>query len=370
MRGIFFFLVSATMLFSGEYLTNKSCKECHEEIYNEYQRSWHAKSYHNDILHKKVADAVSDTQYECASCHMPNANTQALATDKTLLAKKTPQQQDAIGCMYCHQIGYVQEHHKQNKIFLAKKPQGYKVAMFGSLQDPDSSDKHEMAHSPIYDKYACSGCHSHKQNSHGVEVFRAMQTVDGSRSCIKCHMPYLLGGVEKTNKKGRTKHRSHRFLGIHSKEMAAKALEFGVKKKDDFLVVSVENKMDHPLIIHPARAKYLHIMLYKDDQLLWQNYQKDPKEDTQGYFHVDFVDQNNHLVAIPAFAYAKGEQNNITPQQTKQLRYKVADLDKANKVVIQYYVLLANPTCAASTDLKDPSLVTPTMVQEITFTLH
>jgi len=54
------FLLSISFLFLfGKYMSNESCKECHEAIYNEFQSSYHSKSYFTDELHKKVADEVS-----------------------------------------------------------------------------------------------------------------------------------------------------------------------------------------------------------------------------------------------------------------------------------------------------------------------
>ena len=76
MKSIILILSILTSLLSAKYLTNESCKECHEDIYYEYQSSYHSKTYFNDELHRKVANKVSTTSYDCAVCHMPGANNQ------------------------------------------------------------------------------------------------------------------------------------------------------------------------------------------------------------------------------------------------------------------------------------------------------
>ena len=55
MKAFFLCIVFALSLFSAEYLTNKSCQECHPDIYDEYQSSWHSKTWFNDTLHREVA---------------------------------------------------------------------------------------------------------------------------------------------------------------------------------------------------------------------------------------------------------------------------------------------------------------------------
>jgi len=354
-------------LLSAKYLTNKSCKECHEDIYYEYQSSFHAKTYFNDELHRKVANAVSKKKYDCASCHMPAApNREALETGKEQPSERYTEETDAISCFYCHQIGYVKQAHKKNIIYISKKPDGYKPSMFGSLEDPDDSDKHEMLNNPIYRKNVCLGCHSHKRNDHDVMIFDAMKNNQDSTECIKCHMPYISGGAEKMNKRGREKHHSHIFAGIHNMEMRKQSVDIALHADGSTLQITLTNKMPHPLIIQASRLKYLQIDIIRNGKVIWKNFKKSPLEDKQGAFVTDFVDKEGKPVAIPAFAFKRGFVNNLAAKETKTLTYHIPHIQKGDIIKVSMFVILAKPSCADKLHLKDKSLTQPLLMKEVT----
>jgi hypothetical protein len=363
-----FFLIFTTTLFSAKYLTNKSCNECHPDIYEEYTSSYHAKTWFNDELHRKVAKKVP--VYDCGRCHMPAAkNLKELEAGKTWPREHHKEQKDAVSCFYCHQIAYVKQAHKFNEIQLAKQAEGYKPTLYGSLENPDSSDKHSMVKSPIYDRYACSGCHSHKRNGNDVLIFRAMEEGQDSRECIKCHMPETDGPPEKMNKRSRTKHKGHYFNGIHDETMRAKAVDISIDVKGDTIEVTLENKMGHPLIIQPARMKYLRLQVIRDGKVIWQNFTKNPREDRQGCFVTDFTDENGKPVAIPYFAKKRGFVNNLKAKEKKTLVYKVPSLQKDDRIVAEMFVVLAKPECAAAAGVTDEKLTKPILMKRVEITV-
>jgi len=356
------------VLLSAKYLTNKDCNECHESIYNEYQTAYHSKTYFNDKLHRKVANKVSTKTYDCAACHMPAANNlKELISGKAKPDKENKTNTDGVACFYCHQIAFVKQAHKKNEIVLAKQAEGYKPTLYGALNDPEDSDKHTMTHSPIYEKYACNGCHSHKRNSHDVMIFDAMTQNEDSTECIKCHMPQVPGKVEDMDKKSRKTHHSHKFLGIHDASMRKKSVDINVTTSDSSIKITLKNKMSHPLIIQPARVKYLDIKIKRDGKIIWQNFAKSYKEDKQGTFAVKFLDKNNKEVNIPAFAKLDGIQNNLMAKETKVLTYKTPKLQKADSIEVALYVVLAKDSCAKEIDLKDLTLTKPLLMKKCNF---
>jgi hypothetical protein len=351
-------------LFSAEYLTNKSCNECHPDIYDEHQASYHAKTWFNDELHRKVAQKLP--KYDCGHCHMPAAkNMDDLDAGKTWPRENHPEQKDAVSCFYCHQIAFVKKAHRYNKIILAKQAAGYKPSLYGSLDNPDDCDKHASVKSPIYDRYACLGCHAHKRNQNDVLIFEAMDDKQDSRECIKCHMPETSGPPEKMNKRARSEHKSHFFAGIHDAAMRAKGLDITIEPHGESIDVVLKNKMGHPLIIQPARMKFLKLTVWRHGKKIWQNYQKSPEEDQQGCFHVEFEDENGQVVAIPYFAKKVGFTNNLKAKETKILHYKVPGLKKNDKIVAEMYVILAKPGCAAGLHLQDKSLTEPILMKRV-----
>jgi hypothetical protein len=353
-------------LLSAKYLTNESCKECHEDIYYEYQSSYHSKTYFNDELHRKVADKVSRENYDCGVCHMPGAkNLKEMQEGKERPSKLYVEQSDAVSCFYCHQIGYVKKAHTKNINYLSKKPAGFKPAMFGSLEDADDSDKHDMLNNPIYKKNVCLGCHSHKRNSHDVLIYSAMEDNQDSTECINCHMPYAPGGAEKTNKRARLEHRSHDFPGIHSMDFVKDSVELSIEMDSNLAKINIKNKMPHPLIIQPARLKYLELTLKRDGKVIWKNFKDLPTEDKQGAFVTEFVDENDKFVSIPAFAYKRGFVNNLKAKESRVLEYKLPEVKSGDVIDASFYVILAKPSCSDELDLKDPALTRPKLMKSV-----
>ncbi len=368
MKNTILLLTVLTSLLSAKYLTNKDCKECHEDIYYEYQSSYHSKTYFNDELHRKVADAVSDKTYDCGVCHMPASdNLKEMKTGEKQPNSTSVKQTDAISCFYCHQIGYVKQSHQRNINFPSRNVEGYKPSLFGSLKNPDESDKHEMSKNPLYKQKVCLGCHSHKRNSHDVMIFNAMENNQNSTECIKCHMPYTTGKVEKMNKRGRTEHRSHTFIGIHNAEMRKNALNISIATINNNIEVTLENKMPHPLIIQASRLKYLQLQLIRDNEVIWQNFKKSPLEDKQGSFITEFADKNGNFVSIPAFAYKRGFVNNLKAKETRILKYTVPNIKKGDIIKGAMFVILAKPSCSDELNLQDKTLTSPLLMNKITY---
>jgi len=357
-------LLLAVALYSGSYRDNHSCKECHEDIYDEFTRSSHSKTYFNDELHRKISRKVDRTKYECAPCHMPASDKLAdLVKGDAVPDESDVKEKDGISCFFCHTIAYVKESHNHNINLPARQADGYKPSLFGSLENPDDNDKHSSIKSPIYRKNACKGCHSHKRNGNGVLIFRAMKEGEGSEECIKCHMPKIPGGVEKMNKKSRMEHYSHLFPGIRNESMRSKAVDMNISVDGNKLHVTMHNKMGHPLIIQPSRAKYLTIEILRDGKVLWKNYRKSPSEDRDGYFESRFYKDGKEVV-IPADATEKRE-NNIDANETKELTYDIPSLKKGDIVKVSLYVTIAKSKCAGVVELDDTTVMEPLLMKSV-----
>ncbi len=352
----------------AKYMDNHSCNECHEKIYEEFQSSYHAKGYFNDTLHRKIADKVSTKKYECAVCHMPMAdNIDDLVSGKARPDKTNKTHTDAISCYFCHTIAYVKTAHKFNINTKARQAKNYKPTLYGRLQNPDESDKHSSASNPVYAKKVCMGCHSHKLNDNNVTIFRAMDKKQDSLSCIKCHMPEVAGGAEKMDKRARGQHASHRFLGIHDAEFRKTGIDIAVTAADRKLTVTLKNKMTHPLIIQPARAKFLKITVERNGKVLWSNYKKEAQEDKQGYFAYNFQ-RNGHPVIIPATADS-GKMNNIAAKEKRVLKYDVPALQKGDIVTVGLYVQFARDVCTKIVSLEGSDLTDKVLMKEVRFTV-
>jgi len=367
-RIVFFKLCFALLsLFSfsqAKYFDNHSCKECHEKIYEEFQGSQHAKGYFNDELHRKIADTASKDKYACATCHMPMAdNLKDLISGEARPDKNNKTHTDAISCYFCHTIAYVKSAHKFNINTKARQAENYKPTLYGRLHNPDDSDKHSSASNPVYAKKVCMGCHSHKLNDNNVTIFRAMDKKQDSIGCIKCHMPEIEGGAEKMDKRARGQHASHKFLGIHDKEFRKTGVDINISAEKKKLTVVLTNKMEHPLIIQPARAKFLKIEVERKSKVIWQNYKTDPAEDKQGYFAYSFKRDKTDII-IPATA-TEGSIYNLNAKETKILIYKIPSFEKGDRVTVSLYVQLAKSDCAKVIKLEDENLTKPILIKKV-----
>ncbi len=361
---ILLFYVIVTLVYS-KYLDNKSCSECHENIYNEFQSSMHSKNYFTDELHRKVANKANSKKYECAVCHMPMANNlKDLVSGKARPDKNNKTQTDAISCYFCHTIAYVKKAHKHNINIKARQAENYKPTLYGRLTNPDENDKHTSSSNPIYAKVVCTGCHSHKLNDNNTTIFTAMAKDQNSLECIKCHMPKIEGGAEKMNKRSRRYHASHKFLGIHDKEFRKKGVDINATIQNNKLKIILINKMPHPLIIQPARAKFLKIIIKERGKTIWQNYKNKPSEDKQAYFSYSFKKDGKKIV-VPATA-TESKAYNLNAKELKTLIYNIPHLEKGDIIKISLYVQLAKSDCAKAIGLKDKKLLTPSLIKTIT----
>ncbi len=358
-----FLLISIIFSFSWSvYLSNKSCKECHKDIYNEYQRSYHSKGYFNDILHRSIADKISSKKYDCAVCHMPAAqDINALATGLERPNSSDIRQKDAISCFLCHEIAYVKKAHRYNNIILTKQTEGYKPSLYGGLENPDENDKHSSLNNPLYKDNVCKGCHAHKRNQNDLLIFKAMDDKQSSKECIKCHMPYILGGSENMNKKARKEHRSHYFYGIHDDQMRKKSVDLSIDiKKDNHIKVKLTNKMAHPLIIQSARKMYLRVIVKRGNKIIWSN-----KADKNSYFKYDYL-KDKKSVIIPYSATSYRWFNNLEAKKSKNYDYFIEDLKKGDKIIASFYMVLAKKECIDFVGLAKSGLDKPLLAKKVT----
>jgi hypothetical protein len=351
---------------STDYLDNHSCKECHEAIYDEFQQSAHAQSYFSDELHRKIAEKADPEHYDCAPCHMPAAKNLAdLVSGSAKPDSRDVRQSDGVSCFFCHTIAYVKKAHDFNRNLPARQAKGYKPSLFGSLVNPDESDKHSSLKSPIYMDMACKGCHSHKVNENNVTIFRAMHESDNSRGCIRCHMPKVPGGVEKMDKRGRGEHRLHSFPGIRDPEFRKSGYALSVEKGDDGIVVTLTNKMPHPMIIQPARARYLEIVVKRHGKVIWRNFKKSPEEDEQSYFAYRFY-RDGKRVPLPNHATSR-TGNNLAGKEIRRIEYRIPDLRSGDEVTVTLYAILAKGECSRVVNLEDKEYTKPLKILSTTW---
>jgi len=284
---------------------------------------------------------------------MPMAdNIEALINGDARPNKSNKTHTDAISCFFCHTIAYVKTAHEKNINIKARQAEIFKPTLYGRLDRPDDSDKHSSSKNPVYGKKVCMGCHSHEVNDNNVTIFRGMGEQQESIKCIECHMPEIEGGAEKMDKRARGRHASHKFLGIYDKEFRKTGVDINISTTTDTIEVKLTNKMGHPLIVQPARVKYLEVKILREGKEIWKNYKKEPNEDKEAFFEYRYKDKNGKKVIIPRDSYSS-EMNNLEMKESKTLSYKGFEFKKGDRVVVTLFVRFAKKDCQSVVSLKE-----------------
>jgi len=220
---------------------DSKCAECHEEIYQEWQASWHAKAIVSSLkgIHNFVAIGLAKewqtplTKSEilkCLDCHAPAVQyaSEELAQQIGTLIVTAYKDKDGtvgkkakvelaklnVGCLSCHNI---------KATAVARGLRGNPVK--GVIYGPNGSDS-EGAHETIETvdmtrSVFCMQCHGRYKAPDGETIQcnplsgsyqNTYNNLGGSRTCQECHM-----------KKG------HLFPGGHDLEMVAEGLGFKVE---------------------------------------------------------------------------------------------------------------------------------------------
>ena len=297
---------------------------------------------------------------------MPMANNlKELLSGEARPNKSNKTHTDAISCYFCHTIAYVRDSHKHNINTKAKQAENFKPTLYGRLKRPDDSDKHSSVSNPVYGKKVCMGCHSHKLNDNNVTIFRAMSKKQDSIGCIECHMPEISGGAEKMDKRARGQHASHKFLGIYDKAFRATGVDINITISQKSIEVKLTNKMGHPLIIQPARAKYLETKVIREGKEIWKNYKQEPQEDAKAFFEYTFKDKEGKKIIIPAQAYSNDRVNNLKTKEHKTFTYQNIKLKKDDNVTSTLWVQFAKKECQSVVTLKDTLFKTTHIIKEV-----
>jgi hypothetical protein len=284
--------VGVVSLFAvSQFESSQTCKVCHPVIYQEHFSSAHRQaSIYSDAVHKAIWDkhpAKKKEKYKCAKCHTPNDKEiiSALKSGASALPKDNKAQKEGVSCASCHNIKDVEVHAKANKniittskkkLFSARegektnsnKSYTVKTSMFGMVTEKSGSPFHDIdfTNEIYYNGKVCTGCHSHKQNSHQFDVCNMdlkNNTNDEKENCITCHMPEVQGSFS-TSKSSKT-HRYHGFVGsMHKPHLLAKYVEFKLSKTDNGFDITVVNKANHDLLLHPLRVGELRVSIMRD----------------------------------------------------------------------------------------------------------
>jgi len=182
-------------------LSNEGCRECHPEIYAQWEASYHALAWDDPQL--QVAGMRIKEKKDCWPCHVPSPI--FLAGFGKVPPPRSHARSEGVGCTACHYT-----------------PQG----MAGSVDDP-AAPCQPVDEPGIRTIEHCSGCHNQHKTHDEWRTSRFHPDTD----CNDCHMPEVKGVVTK-GKPPRTYH-AHTWPGCHDLETLRKAFRLSARVTED-----------------------------------------------------------------------------------------------------------------------------------------
>lgn len=256
------------------YAKNHECKACHPKIYEEYSGSMHANATpQKDPIHRAVWDKnpqnLKDQRYACGKCHTPaadNLDKMLTAGEKAMPEADNETHQDGVGCAYCHRIKSIEIHKNSNTNIMTNTPKNYYATMKEHLESPFHGIISE-GNEHMQNGNVCIGCHSHRMNSHGLNV--CSTNIDNelnAANCVSCHMPKVDGSV--SNMHETKQHAFHGFAGSHyHSEMLTSYVNISLLREIKSFKVNIDNQTSHALLLHPLRVAVLKVSVKRDAKI-------------------------------------------------------------------------------------------------------
>ena len=337
-----------------QYYRPEACKKCHEEIYNQWKSSMHAKStalkdpIHEAMYQMEVGSPTeegvkhkkSQTYPVCLQCHAPVA-----AMEKKTKLDEKEAYSNGVGCVVCHsfahfkgikkpdgkyqlgQLAYqvdTEQLYGPSGISYTKKrvPKGSTWPIPVNHPQPIKGSKASLFKS----NDLCMGCHDQRNNPKEVPLCMTGPEYEKGKAFINCQACHM-APTEVVNKDGeKVKVFDHTMAGGHHDKMITQgvALSMDVKREgDNFKVdITLRNRLPHAYPTGaPFRNAIVRVAAYdKDGKLLWQNYEKHPSKDDPKAFLLLALGKDGKPV-MPPEATEILNDSRLQPDETRALEY-------------------------------------------------
>ncbi|MBF0135858.1 MAG: cytochrome c family protein [Magnetococcales bacterium] len=378
-----------------QQISAEACKECHQEIYREWQGSIHAQSaavkdpLHGAMYRMMIGDPTqegvknpkSGNYPECLQCHAPNA-----ALDGKTKLDAMPAYQEGVNCVSCHTMetfhGIKGPDGKMRLgaaayTFSQKSLQGPYGALHGrnptlapgageGAQPSVNPYPHAQNGTLFQSSGVCLGCHEQQNNPQGVPVCATgpeLAAAGQNVTCQSCHMPTVKG------------HANHAMSGGHDPAMLKRGVTLDLvataQGEQVAATVTLRNNLVHNF---PTGAPFRWVALQvtaldEKGETLWKNYQENPaKEDGQAMLMMKLVDAQGQPVP-PAMATALAGDSRLKPQETRKMEYKIPGKGVRTVRAELRYGLLLPPMMKNMADKVPAAAMQPVVFTKIERTL-
>jgi len=364
---MFIFCLNFSLIQAQEHKiqSSESCKDCHQDIYQQWVKSRHANATPSKnilfakLYQKSQQDTEGQTKLYCIRCHAPVSMVNG---DVDLKQEIT---NEGVTCDICHTT-------KE----LTKDPQHWPLILSGEDTKFGPSKKlpphdHESAYSNMFEGgKLCSGCHG------------GMIDVPQMQGCSDLTICDTSGEWEQSsfskNKSGCNEcHATHSFEGAYSEEILQQAVDLNIEVNEFGgkinLNVTITNSGTGHLLPTgpPARLIFIKVLAYDQaGKVIWSNFNTNPmKEDPYGVFHVVFANSLGQVPALPWIAAKIVKDTRLKPEESRKLIYKFP-AENVEKIEAKLFYRLAPSPLLDKFEITDEYLKKSYLMAEVTKKLN
>ena len=187
-----------------QFTSSQQCRECHAEVYAEWEQSWHALSWVDEDVRVQSKD-FADTN--CIDCHAPRPVFETGIGQRVL--PRTSRRSEGVDCITCHVL-----------------PDG---GVAGTIENKSAACR-PVGTVELQRVEFCAGCHDQHKT---VRQWRETPYAESGTGCLECHMPFRDGDPNRG--------RSHLMAGGHDIDLLRSAVELRGRRDGDSWRVEVEN---------------------------------------------------------------------------------------------------------------------------------
>lgn len=354
-----------------QHIDAKACKQCHEEIYSQWEGSMHANSsalkdpihgaFYKNVIGDPTKEGVKTKKGAypvCLKCHAPVA-----AMEKKTKLDAKPAYANGIGCTTCHSFAkfkgtdapngkplYGVDAYEMDPNMLY----GPSGASYTTERIPDGASWPTPIEHPVplqgnqadlfKSNDACMGCHEKRSNFHGTPLCRTGNEYRSSNnfvSCQACHMSIVTVPKMKDGKVVPGEFVSipdHSMAGGHDGKMITRGLAMSMETERNGgtlkATLTVRNRLPHAYPTGaPFRNFFIRVATYdKDGKQLWKNYKVHPiKDDPKAAFWLTLGDKDGKPT-VPPKATQILKDSRLAPNEVRTLEYQIP-LSDATRIV-------------------------------------
>jgi hypothetical protein len=189
------------------FTSSAQCRECHAEVFAEWQASQHAITWSNPAVRMLSNDFANQ---DCIDCHAPRP---VFVTGIGMrVLPRAERRVEGVDCIACHEL-----------------PDASGGGVAGTFDDPRAACRPRATRALATPEF-CAGCHNQHKT---VDQWRESSWPERGEDCLSCHMPFRDGDPNRG--------RDHRFLGGYHEPMLQAAVELRGSAAEGVFRVELEN---------------------------------------------------------------------------------------------------------------------------------